>query len=293
MKCVFRLATLVLVLSAWSWSTVAGESASVGHAASHGASAQQGPSSPGPHIDPARLIAEARRVQQKDLAAWGRSSFRRQVFRERLDERDTVTSTEVLDFLITPLGQGRFDETLQKIDGRLAGRSEVREHRRAKRFEKRYRTAFVGEAADYGKGDFSLAHFMTRSNYRYGGIEKVAGLRCHRLDFAAEPKARGRQGVAEQLSSGTAGTLWLDAEGLHIVRAESRLERPISAMMGLVDIERVIIQLTTLPFAGHRMPKEIAVTTTSTLAGRRQIKRNRFLYQEHRMAGPSGGTGGP
>lgn len=241
-------------------------------------------------VEPAVLIAQARRVQQEDLAEWGRLAFHRQVFRERLDERDAVVGTTVLDFVVTPRGEGRFSEELQRIDGRIASRGEVREHRRARRFEKRYRTAFVGEASDYDKGDFSLVHFMTRSTYRYGGIESVDGVRCHRLDFAAEPAKEERQGVAQQMSTGTAGTLWLATEGLHAVRAESRLVRPIKAMMGLIDIQRVEIQMTTLAVGPYRLPSEIIVTTTSVLAGRLQIKRNRFLYSDHRKAISAGGA---
>ncbi|MCG8456203.1 MAG: hypothetical protein MI919_07965 [Holophagales bacterium] len=241
-----------------------------------------------PAVDPASLVGEARRVQQEDLATWSHLEFRRQVLREKLDEHDAVVSTEVLDFLVTPLGDGRFDERLRRLDGRAPSASQVREHRRAQRFEKRYRTAFVGEASEYEKGDFSLAHFMTRPTYRYGGLERVDGILCHRLDFPADTAGIDRGGVASRLSAGTAGTLWLETEGLHAIRAESRLVQPISAMMGLVRVQRVNIEMTTLRFGRHRLPREISVTTTTVIAGRALRKRNRFVYGDHRPA-----TGGP
>lgn len=243
-------------------------------------------------FDPQSLILEARQIQQRDLAAWGTMSFRRQVVRERLDAADQVTETMLLDFLVVAKGDGRFDELLRRIDGRLASRSEVREHRRAKRFEKRYRTAFVGDATEYEQGDFSLAHFMTRPHYNYGGIEVIDGQRCHRLDFSAEPEGQAHGGIASQLSAGTEGTLWLDVASLQTVRAESRLVRPISAMMGLVKVERVEIEMVTQPVGEHRLPGQIFVTTTSTLGGRRQYKRNRFLYDAHRSSAVVAASGG-
>ncbi len=244
-------------------------------------------------VDTKSLISEARRVQQTDLAAWGELSFQRQVVRERLDDSDNIIATTLLEFWVIAKGDGRFDEVLRRIDGRLASRSQVREHRRAKRFEKRYRTAFVGEATEYAQGDFSLAHFMTRPTYEYGGIEWVDGRRCHRLDFPAEPASQAGGGIASQLSAGTEGTLWLGAVGLHAVRAESRLVRPVSAMMGLVKVERVEIEMATQPMGDHRLPSQIIVTTTSTLGGRRQYKRNRFLYDAHRRADAPASDGGP
>lgn len=241
-----------------------------------------------PVVDPAALVSEARRVQQADLAEWGHLAFRRRVFRERLDRRGEPLDVMLLDFWVTPRGGGRFDEVLRGIDGRLPTRTEVREHRRARRFEKRYRTAFVGESEDYDKGDFSLAHFMTRPSYRYGGVETIDGMRCHRLDFPAQGEGGGR-GVANRISRATEGTLWLETEGLHAIRAESRLVHPVSAMLGVLEIERVEITMTTQRFGNHRLPREIVVTTTSVLAGRRQHKRNRFFYSHHEAGEPPEG----
>ena len=237
-------------------------------------------------VDTAALVTEARRIQQADLAEWARLAFRRRVFRQRLDPNDGALETSLLDFWVTPRGGGRFDEALRQIDGRLPGQTETREHRRARRFEKRYRTAFMGDAGEYEQGDFSLTHFMTRPTYRYRGIEVVDGIRCHRLDFPAQPEAAAR-GVASRISASTEGTLWLETTGLHAIRAESRLVRPVSAMMGLIQIERVEITVTTLAFGRHRLPREFAGTTTSVLAGRTQRKRNRFLYSGHQEVLPS------
>lgn len=236
----------------------------------------------GPPADLERLVAEARAVQQSDLRHWGRLAFRREVVRERLDADDRVVDREVLVFFITPGRGGEFDEGLRTIDGRLPTRSEVQAHRRARRFNKRYKTALTGDASDYEEGDFSLGHFMTRSDYTYGGLEMVDGIRCHRLDFAAQPESGG--GVASRISAATEGSMWLDVRTLHAVRAESRLTRPVTAMLGLVRIERVDIEMSTLSFGEHRLPAEIVVTSRVAMAGRALRKRNRFLYSDHRGA---------
>lgn len=233
--------------------------------------------------DPDALVARAREVQQADLMAWGALVFQRRVERERLDAADRVQERHRLEFEVVPRGDGRFDEELRLVDGRLASRSEVREHRRARRFEKRYRTAYSGDAGDFEKGDFSLTQFMTRPTYRYRGVEVVDGVRCHRLEFPAE--AEPDAGVASRVSAATEGILWLETTTLHAIRAESRLVRPVSALAGLLRVERVEVEMTTLSHGAHRLPSVIEVTTTSVIAGKTQRKRNRFRYSGHRPGG--------
>ena len=237
--------------------------------------------------NPEQLVERARQVQQSDLELWGELAFARRVERERLDRDDRVVERHRLEFEIAPRGEGRFDETLRFVDGRLASRSEVREHRRAKRFEKRYRTAFSGDASDYEEGDFSLAHFMTRSSYRYGGFEMVDGVRCHRLEFPAEEPGDG--GVATRVGAATEGVLWLEVGSLHAIRAESRLVRSVSTWGGLLRIERVEVRMTTLAHGDYRLPSVIEVTSTIVVAGKTQRKRNRFRYSGHRAIVEAGG----
>ncbi len=237
---------------------------------------------PGPDLEP--LLAQARRVQQADLTAWGELTFRRQVTRERLKAEGEVAERQELDFRVTPKGDG-FDEELRFIEGRFPTRDEVREHRREARFTKRYKAALSGEDPRYGHGDFSMSHLLRRSSYVYRGVESVAGHRCHRLEFAADPEPPGG-GVAARLTAATAGSLWLAVDGLHIVRSETHLERPIAAVGRLVKLRKLAIRLEGGAAGELWLPLRIVVESELSVAGKKIRKRNTFRYSQFEAASP-------
>lgn len=228
--------------------------------------------------DLAGLLEEARRVQQTDLEFWGTLSFRRQVTRERLDADGSVTFRQELDFRITPEAGG-FDETLIRIDGRPPTRREIDAHRGAARFGKRYRSAISGRGDGSVDRPYDFSGFLRRPGYAYRGVEMVGGRACHRLDFPAREPSGGTRD--ERLWAATAGSLWIDTKGLHLVRAETRTVRSVPVMIRLGKVVRVEIRLEARPFRGHWIPRSIDVRTVIKVAGFPVRKRNIFSYSEH------------
>lgn len=234
-----------------------------------------------PVTDIASLLEPARRVQQDDLEFWGTLSFRRRVTRERLDADGDVTSSHELDFRITPR-DGGFDETLTSIDGRPPTRDEVESHRRAARFTRRYEEALSGETGRSDDQEYGVSGFLHHPGYTYGGVETIAGRPCHRLDFAAQnaPPGAGRD---ERLWAATEGTLWIENRGLHLVRAETRLARPVALLLGLGKVVGVKIRLDAKPFHDHWIPASIVVDTEIRIIGFTTRKRNVFRYSDYSL----------
>lgn len=91
------------------------------------------------HLEGAELSAlldQARAVQRSDLEAWHRFEFTRRVIRERLAADGSLSSREVLDFILTPLEEG-FLENLRLIDGLSPSSRQIAKHRDAARFTTR------------------------------------------------------------------------------------------------------------------------------------------------------------
>lgn len=224
------------------------------------------------------LVQEARQIQRADLELWARLAFRRQVTRERFDDGGRVIERQELEFRVRPSPQG-FDEELLRIDGRTPTRAEVREHRAAGRFNRRYQMALYGEAPRYDRGDFSLAQLLRRRDYVYGGREEVAGIACHRLDFRAQPEVAGGA-VEERMAAATEGSLWLAEESLHTVRTVTRMARPVAVVRGILRVEQVAIRVETAAYGDHRLPSLIEVRSDLVIAGKPVHKRNLFRYSE-------------
>lgn len=205
--------------------------------------------------DPAALIAEARRVQVRDLEVWRRFAFRRQVVRQRLDDRGEVALRQDLVFRVEPAVDG-FDETLVAIDGRAPSAREIREHRHEARFTRHYDHAREGKLGGVlGFGELDFGYIFRGLHYRYAGRETTAGgIACHRL--AIEPlTGDAAVGAADPLAAATAGDLWLAVDGLHVVRASTRLTRPVR--QGLARAERLDLDFEAQRVEGAWLPRRI------------------------------------
>ncbi len=210
--------------------------------------------------DPAALLAAAGRVQDRDLATWRRFAFRREVERQRLDARGEVVLRQRLEFRVEPAAGGGFDERLVAIDGRAPTPAEVTEHRRAGRFARHHRRALEGRfggVAGVGELDFRRLFRALRPSYR--GRAAVDGVDCHHLALEAVADDAGERD-RDALAAVTAGELWLAADGLHLVRARTRLTRPVT--QGLVEIERLELGFEAAPVDGVWLPRRIEVRSS-------------------------------
>jgi hypothetical protein len=231
------------------------------------------------------LLEEGRRIQREDLQAWGKMAFRRQVTRERLDSQGNVTWTEELDFRVTPTEDG-FDELLTSIDGRVPTPKQVREHRKAARFTKRYQAASAGEMPDYdddSEEEYSLESFMLRPDFIYGGIEEIDGRPCHRLDYEATPDSGG--GMEQRVLAATERSIWLETEGLHVLRLESRIVRPISGAMGMAKVHLLNMRIDAGYHGDDWLPTLMEVRSDVRVVFKTLHKRNTFRYTEFEPAG--------
>lgn len=226
------------------------------------------------HADAGALVARARRVQERDLEAWHRFAFRRRVVRRRLDAEGEVGFRQVLDFRVEPTADG-FEETLVAIDGREPTAREVREHRRAGRFSGHYESAREGKLGGVlGVGELDFGYLLRALHYRYLGRESADGVACHHL--AIEPVADGSDGDDDDpLAAATSGELWLAVDGLHVVRARTRLTRPVR--QGLVVVDRLELDFTGQSVAGAWLPRRIELR--SAVGGLLKVRaHNTYTY---------------
>ena len=211
---------------------------------------------PTPDLD--LIIREAQRVQLEDTAAWPRFRFRRHVRTERLDADGDVTGSEELEFVVTPKAEG-FDEDLQSIEGRQPTAKEVRRHRRLARFTRHYEAARSGEGSGALGGGYSLSLFLRRAAYRYAGREEIGGVPCHRLDFSPQ-EHDDLKGYEGRLASAMGGSLWISVDGYHLVRARTRMVRPVSIVLLLFRFRDLAVDLDSAPVApGVWLPRRIEV----------------------------------
>jgi hypothetical protein len=88
----------------------------------------------------------------------------------------------------------------------------------------------------------------------------------------------------------TAGELWLAVDGLHLVRARTRLTRPVT--QGLVEIERLELGFEGRPVDGAWLPRRIEVR--SSVRGLVRLRaHNVYSYSEFERRIPDAAAGGP
>jgi hypothetical protein len=256
-----RIATLALCVSGAGSASAAGQ-----------------PTTAAPATKPAAVLEAAREQQVRDLAAWRRYRFVREVERQRLRGDGTAVEVARLRFRVEPSGDG-FDETLERIDGREPTPREVAQHRRAGRFDAHYRGVISGRGEDVDEG-YALADLLSLPAYRAGGEELVDGVRCLRFDFEPAPTAPG--GFAGRIARASRGTLWITLDGGHLARAEARTVAAVRFAGGLVRIPRLAVRYEGVEVGeGVWLPSEIAVESEISLFGNATRRRNRYSYSEH------------
>ncbi|HKY33096.1 MAG TPA: hypothetical protein VJV23_11215 [Candidatus Polarisedimenticolia bacterium] len=246
------------------------------------AAASAGPAGPRPDLRGetlARLLEEARTVQEADMLAWGRHRFRRTEVREKLGADGRVREAATLEAVVTP-SDGGFLERLVRIDGRAPSPRDIEAHAADGRFARRYARMMRGEGDD-DQGGYSLGYLLRMSSYRHAGMEEAGGRACHRLEFA--PGVRGEaSSLAERFAEVMGGTLWISEEGLHIVRAAARSVRPVPLALGLARVQHLDLKLESAPVAGgaHWLPRRLEVRTDSRVMGVPLRRRNLYEYSD-------------
>jgi hypothetical protein len=241
-------------------------------------------------VDLGRLLAEAERVQQRDLASWQGYRFQREVVRRGLNANLRETEREVLWFIVRPRAGGPgFDEQLLLIDGRSPSRRLRDEHREAARFTKRYLQA-LAQGDGFDEEADPIVRLWDAEHYDYAGLETIDGVACHRVEMG--PSAGPVEGgIGARLAAANAGTLWLAVDDLRIVRSETRLARKVKLPFGLGTLSRLDVRLRTLELpGGTRLPAEIDVVSDVSVLGVTVRKNNRYRYSRF-AAEPTNPTG--
>ncbi len=240
-------------------------------------------------LDVEELMRDVQRVHFMDTAAWSRFQFRRQVLKQRLNRAGEVEKAKLYEFQVTPV-PGGFDEELVSLDGHPPTRREVRQHRKEARFSRRYEAARSGPGGD---DDSPLRLLLHRSSYQLSGRESVNGIECYRLDFSSEEKS-GRSGLRQRIAQAMAGSLWIAADGHHLVRARARTVRPVSIAMSLAKVYSMEIELDSVPvMPGLWLPERLEVQTEARVSWWPIRRRSIFLYSNFHpvRGGPAEGGG--
>lgn len=156
-------------------------------------------------VDLERLLEQAERVQQRDLASWQGYRFQREVVRRSLNSGLRETEREILWFIVRPRADGAgFVEQLLLIDGKPPSRRLREEHLEAARFSKRYLQA-LEQGEGFDEDSDPLVQLWEAESYDYAGTETLDGVACHRVEMrpSAEP-AEG--GVKARLAAANAGS---------------------------------------------------------------------------------------
>jgi hypothetical protein len=230
-------------------------------------------------VDGSELIARAAEQEIEDVGAWYDYVFRRRVVRETFDANGTVIDREILMFQCTPRGDA-FDEVLLVHDGRKPSPREVRKNVEAARFSKHLKMALAGSADPSSDESFTaLLTGLQLHDWRDHGLEEVRGRLCHRLEMLSSPEPEDAT-LEERLVAAQVGTLWIEVDTLHIVRARISLGRPVTAY-GVVRIEKleIISELGPVPGNGW-LPHEIDMVSVVKVPLKRLRKRNYYRYSE-------------
>lgn len=227
-----------------------------------------------------RILEEARRAQDEDVAAWRNFRFRRHVTREKLDAEGETKRKEVLEFVISPQEEG-FDEELVLLDGEEPPRSEVKEHRKKARFTKHYETAHRGGGDD--DGGFTLHLLLELTSHRLEGREVVDGIPCYRLAFSPPPEPTGK-GLAARLTNAMEGMLWITQDGHHVYKASARTVQPVSFAWFFGKVSRLEVDMEAEPVGeGRWLPRQIQVRTEARFMGVPIRKRNTYRYSQYQL----------
>ena len=234
--------------------------------------------------NPVELIDRAAKQEVEDARDWYDYEFRRKVVRQSLDADGGVTHQEELVFRCTPTADG-FDETLIEHDGNEPSQHDVNKNREAARFSNHLKMAITGSSDPDSHESFTaMLTGLQKHEWRHEGVEEVNGRQCHRLEMMPSPQPEDVS-LEERLVAAEAGTLWIETESLHIVRAAIHLSRPVAAY-GLVHLEKLVITVVSgaVPEGGW-LPKEMDVRSEVKIPAKHMRKRNYYVYSDHRHVG--------
>src|SRR2546425_320911 len=233
-----------------------------------------------------QILAGAQRVQESDVAAWSGYRFSRRTEREDLDDSGEVDGREVLEFELTPSGDG-FDEELVRLDGREPEPDERERHRRAASFTKHYHTLIEGAGGQEMESGYSLSLLLHMSSYRYAGRETRDGVDCYRLDFGpGETRAPG-SGLAWKVASVMQGTLWITVAGYHLAWAEAETTRRVPIALSLAKVREVRVSMESGPVGdGVWLPRRIEMLTPARVLVQSMHQRNLYTYSDFSRAAP-------
>lgn len=230
------------------------------------------------------LAEQARRVLRSDLERWQHYAFHREVERRRLDDQGEVAWTTSYRFLVSPpkAGSHRFDEQLLRIDGRVPTEREVSSHRGAARFSKHYRQALEERSSNLAITDglAVISTLLELSAARAVGREKVGGVDCHRLELGpgATPGVRVDDKLDRLLAS-TTGQLWVTVDGLHTVRAKTRLVEPFE--QATIRVRALDVELRLVPVDEGWLPSGIELRSDLKVLFQRRLVHNSYRYTGH------------
>ena len=227
-----------------------------------------------------KLVHEARRAQRADILAWAEHRFRRQERVEELTDTGQVKSVHTFDFEITPLADG-FDERLLLRDGLEPTEATIEDHRRSGRFQKHYRTLQTGSEEEDPESGYSIGTLLRLSEYRYAGREAIDGAECHRLDFDPQDDPPG-SGIEARIAEAMSGSLWLTADGAHLVRARTTSTRPVSLSLGLFKVHALEVAFDAHQVAsGTWLPRQLSIVSHARLVFLGQHRRRVFTYSNY------------
>jgi len=246
-----------------------------GNDAAHGSAAAAGAT---PDLE--ALVKQARQAQRADILAWREYRFDRQERVEELTDTGQVKSVRTFDFEITPVGEG-FDERLLMRDGLTPSEGEIEDQRRSGRFQKHYQTLLAGSGEEDPEGGYSISTLLRLSEYRYGGRETLDGVECHRLDFDPQEHPPG-SGLEARIAEAMSGSLWLSAEGAHLVRARTTSSRPITLSLGLFKVQSLEVGFDAERVATDRfLPRRLSIVSHARLVFIGQHRRRVFTYSQY------------
>ena len=241
-----------------------------------GAAAPPKPAAP----DLQALVHEARKAQRADIVAWAQYRFRRQERVEELTETGQIKSVRTFDFEITPLHDS-FDERLLFLDGLAPPEAEVEEQRRNGRFAKHYRTLLAGSEEEDPESGYSISTLLRLSEYRDAGRESIDGIDCHRLDFEPQENPPG-SGIEARIAEAMSGSLWLTADGAHLIRARTTSTRPVSLTLGLFKVHALEVAFDAQRVATDTwLPRQLSIASHARLVFLGQHRKRVFTYSDY------------
>jgi hypothetical protein len=226
------------------------------------------------------LLKQAREAEHADFVGWAEYRFQRQERVEELTDTGQVKNVRTFDFEITPLANG-FDERLLKIDGLDPTEGQIEDQRRDGRFQKHYKTLIEGSEEQDPESGYSISTLLRLSEYRDAGRETVDGVACRRLDFDPQQNPPG-SGLDARIAEAMSGSIWLSAEGAHLVRARTTSVRPITLTLGLFKVQSLEVAFDAERVAPDRfLPRQLSIVSHARLVFIGQHRRRVFTYSQY------------